>query len=384
MRTSFPLSLVLLLCQALFAQAPVRLEEIATGLNAPVAITSAPGMRDTLFVVEQRGVILVVRDERVVEKRFMDISPRVACCGESGLLSVAFHPRFPFNGMFFVNYTNRSGHTTISRFRVSATNSFVGDPDSEEILLVIDQPYGNHNGGQIQFGPDGYLYIGMGDGGAANDPENRAQNPQDLLGKLLRIDIDGGPPYAIPPTNPFVGSATTRSEIWASGLRNPWRFSFDRETGDLFIGDVGQGRFEEINFQPATSRGGENYGWRLMEGRHCNLPPDGCTSGGLTPPILEYAHDTPELHCSVTGGYVYRGSSQALRGTYFYGDYCSGFLWGARAVDGTWRTVIELETGLLISAFGEDSTGELFIADYRGGIYRIVNGTSRRTRPVRR
>jgi glucose/arabinose dehydrogenase len=374
-----------LLSMPSLAQTTISLTEVASGLNLSVGLTFAPGVPASLFVTEQRGKIREIRRSELQPEPFLDITQRVLCCGERGLLSVAFHPDFVTNGQFFVNYTDLTGATIVSRFRVFAADPRRGDPASEEVILEIAQPFSNHNGGQLQFGPDGYLYIGTGDGGSANDPGNRAQDRLDLLGKMLRIDVDGGSPYAIPPTNPFRNLVlTARPEIWASGLRNPWRFSFDRATGDLYIADVGQGRFEEVNIQPATSHGGENYGWRLMEASSCNLPSTGCSPGGLTLPILEYSHGAPGFHCSVTGGYVYRGRFSTLRGIYFYGDYCTGTIWGARAINGVWRNVITLDTTLRVSTFGEDHGGDLYVAHYLGTIYRIVTQSPPRQRPLRR
>jgi hypothetical protein len=271
-----------------------------------------------------------------------------------------------------VNYTNTEGDTVIARYTVSGYPN-VADQNSALVLLKTTQPFQNHNGGQLQFGPDGYLYIGMGDGGSGGDPQNNAQNPGMLLGKMLRIDIDGGVPYAIPASNPFVGNPEVLDEIWAFGLRNPWRFSFDRETGDLFIGDVGQGSWEEVNFQPATSPGGENYGWRLMEGTHCYNPSTNCNDGALTLPIIEYDHSAG---CSVTGGYRYRGIRiQDLFGVYLYADYCTGLIWGATEDgNGGWMVRELLDTDFRITTFGEGETGEIYLADFGSGtIYQIVH-----------
>jgi hypothetical protein len=286
---------------------------------------------------------------------------------------VAFHPNYESNGYFYVNYTDTGGDTVIARYTVS-NNPNLADPVSGFTVLTIAQPYSNHNGGQLQFGPDGYLYIGMGDGGDAGDPDNFAQNPDSLLGKMLRIDIDSEIPYGVPPDNPFISDEKVRAEIWALGLRNPWRFSFDRSTGDLFIGDVGQNSWEEIDYQPAGSSGGENYGWRLMEGNSCFNPSSSCNNGSLTLPVLEYSHD---FGCSVTGGYRYRGKDNPLlSGFYIYGDFCSGKIWGAKpGADGKWSAEELLDTNLNISAFGEDENGELYVAHRAaagGSVYRIV------------
>lgn len=373
--------LFVLLALPIRADLGVELEPWAAGLSSPVALTFAPGDSTRVFVTEQRGRIRIVRSGVVDPDPFLDIAPRVSCCGERGLLSVAFHPLYQANGRFFVNYTDSSGATVVSRFTVLAGNPDRADSLSERIVLTIAQPFSNHNGGQLQFGPDGYLYIGMGDGGSGGDPGNRAQNLLDRLGKMLRIDVDGGNPYAIPPDNPYAFTDNAQPEIWASGLRNPWRFSFDRLTGDLFIADVGQNRLEEVNVQPASSPGGENYGWRRMEGSDCFNPSSGCNDGTLTLPILEYTHDEG---CSVTGGYVYRGASKRLHGMYFYGDFCSGTIWGAvRRIDGSWENVVTIRTTRQISSFGEDATGELYVVDIGGRIEKIVDTMPERQRAVR-
>jgi glucose/arabinose dehydrogenase len=339
---------------------------------SPVGITNAGDGR--VFIVQQSGTIVIHDTLQLLPTPFLDISSLVRFGGEQGLLGLAFHPRYAQNGFFFVNYTDRNGDTVIARYQVSANDRNRADPASRKELLFIDQPYANHNGGELQFGPDGYLYIGMGDGGSGGDPENRAQSLKQLLGKMLRIDVDHGDPYAIPPTNPFLNTTGPRPEIWAYGLRNPWRFSFDRETGDLWIADVGQGIWEEVSFQPVTSIGGENYGWRLMEGTHCFNPGSNCNAAGnLVQPLIEYSHSTGG--CSVTGGYVYRGVRYPrLRGMYIYGDYCSGKVWAAQRNASGPATVVELaDTDFSISAFGQDSSGELYLADLGGAVYRIVD-----------
>ena len=354
------------------AQERIALEMVATGLMRPVAIAHGGDGSGRLFITLQVGRIAVHDGRRVLAKPFLDIASLVSCCGERGLLSAAFHPQYARNGLFYVNYTNTAGDTVIARYRVSADPN-VADPRSGSILLTIAQPFANHNGGQLKFGPDGYLYIGMGDGGSGGDPGNRSQNLGDLLGKMLRIDVDGAQPYAIPPSNPFVGKAGARGEIWAFGLRNPWRFSFDRKSGDLFIADVGQNRREEVNFQPARSRGGENYGWRLMEGSRCFNPPSHCNSGSLTLPILEYE---PPAGCAIIGGYRYRGARfPQIAAMYFYGDYCSGRIWAATESGGAWTAAVVLDTPYSISTFGEDEAGELYVTHHdatKGAVYRIV------------
>ena len=316
---------------------------------------------------------------------FLDVTPLIACCGERGLLSVAFHPRYAENGLFFVDYTNTGGHIVVARYRVSPANPDAADPASGVVLLTIPHPEPNHNGGQLQFGPDGYLYVGTGDGGSADDPPCNAQRDDTLLGKILRLDVDqsaASPPYyGIPPSNPFVSRAGARGEIWAKGLRNPWRFSFDRATGDLRIGDVGQTLREEVDFQPAASPGGEKYGWKLMEGSLCGggggascpEPVPECAAAGLVRPVLEYSHVSGS--CAVTGGYVYRGSRiPELSGRYLYGDFCSGRIWA----DG--EPAIPFAPGL--TTFGEDLAGELYVATEGGALYRIVNANPARSTVV--
>ncbi len=343
---------------------------ITEGLVLPLYVTHAGDGR--LFVVQQDGLISIIQDGALLAEPFLDIRDRVGKqANEQGLLSLAFHPRYAQNGYFFLNYTNTAANTVVARFQVSAANPNLADPASEQILLTIEQPYANHNGGLVKFGPDGYLYIGMGDGGSQGDPQNRAQNGNDLLGKILRIDVDvaGEAAYGIPESNPFVADDGVRNEIWAVGLRNPWRFSFDRETGDLFLADVGQSQWEEVNFRPADSPGGENYGWNRMEGSHC-YQRDTCDVTGLVLPIFEYDHSQG---CSVTGGYVYRGQQfPALRGNYFVADYCTGYIWRLFPMaDGRWQSDRVLESGRIISSFGEDANGELYVVDHNGGVYQI-------------
>lgn len=350
-----------------------ELLEVGSGLDLPVAIASAGDGSGRLFIVEREGTIRILNGSTLLANPFLDVSALVRCCaGEQGLLGLAFDPSYETNGYFYINYSRISGgDTLVARYQVSSDPD-LADPDSGQTVLAIGQPNTNHNGGQLQFGPDGYLYIGMGDGGGAGDPQNRAQNPGTLLGKMLRIDVHGGSPYAVPGDNPFVSDPSVLDEIWALGLRNPWRFSFDRQTGDLLIADVGQNGWEEIDRQPASSSGGENYGWSCYEGTHdYNVARDCSSLGSLAFPILEYSHD---FGCSVTGGYRYRGGAYPeLSGIYFYSDYCSGRLWGAADMDGAWETQVLLETGFPVTTFGEDEAGELYLADYAGGrIYQIV------------
>ncbi|MEO8216782.1 MAG: PQQ-dependent sugar dehydrogenase [Acidobacteriota bacterium] len=356
------------------------LELVTQGLSSPVAITNAGDGSGFLYITLQDGRIVILDGTAVRTEPFLDIRSLVGCCGERGLLSAAFHPSYSTNGLFYVDYTDQNGDTVIARYQRSSTDPMRVDPTSAAILLRVAQPFPNHNGGQLQFGPDGYLYIGMGDGGSGGDPGNRAQNLGQLLGKLLRIDVDQGNPYAIPPDNPFVTRPDARPEIWAYGLRNPWRFSFDSNR-NLFIGDVGQNAWEEIDFEQAGTGGGRNYGWRLMEGRHCFNPATNCSSPALVLPIAEYDHS---LGCSVTGGYRYRGRFARLRSTYLYADYCSGRIWGAtEASDGTWTSEELLTINAQITSFGEDEAGELYLADQGGKIFRLVDRAASRSRPVR-
>jgi glucose/arabinose dehydrogenase len=378
------LALLVFSCRGSAQTAPeIALETVLTGLAQPTSITHAGDAR--LFVTLQRGEVVIFDGARLLPTAFLDIRSRVSCCGERGLLGLAFHPRYAENGYFFVDYTNTAGDTVIARYRVSASEPNAADPASEVILLTIDQPFANHNGGQLAFGPDGYLYIGMGDGGSANDPMCNGQRDETLLGKILRIDVDANvnsaPFYGIPPDNPFAAPGGPRDEIWAKGLRNPWRFSFDRLTGDLYIGDVGQGAREEVDFQAAGGVGSHNYGWKVMEGTQCGGGgTSGCSSGtpacnspALTPPIVEYSHAAGD--CSITGGYVYRGPSfPALVGTYLYGDYCTGKIWGATpGAGGVWSTRLFAPRAANLTTFGEDSSGQVYLATENGTLARIAD-----------
>ncbi len=357
----------------------VRLEPYpVSGLDRPLYLTHAHDNR--LFVVEQPGRIRIIDEGQLLSQPFIDLLDRVGSLGfEQGLLSVAFHPNYHNEGTggfgrFYVNYTDYSGTTHVSRFSVDPNDPNRADKNSEVILLSVDQPYMNHNGGQLKFGPDGYLYVGLGDGGAGGDPLSNGQNPGTALGSILRLDVtDGGEAYGIPSDNPFLEDTNRLAETWAYGLRNPWRFSFDRLTGDMYIADVGESQWEEVNFQPANGRGGDNYGWNITEGTHC-FPTDPCDSTGLVMPIAEYGHDQG---CSVTGGYVYRGQQYPqMTGNYFFGDYCTGIIWRLYpGPDGGWEAATVLDSDLILSSFGEDVAGELYVLDIiSGSIFRVVPG----------
>ena len=337
-----------------------------------VDLTYADDGTDRLFLVLQPGRIMVFRNDRDVgsAKTFLDIRARVNDRGsEEGLLGLAFDPHYRTNGYFYVYYSASSPRrSVISRFAVSDDDPDRADADSERVVLEVPQPFSNHNGGKVVFGPDGYLYLGLGDGGSGGDPKGNGQNRSTLLGTILRIDVRpvaSEAAYVVPPDNPFAGGGEAREEIWAYGLRNPWRFTFDRETGDLWAADVGQNRYEEID----VIKPGLNYGWNRMEGFHCFFPRE-CDMGGLEPPIIEYGRDGG---CSVTGGYVYRGSRlPSLSGAYVYGDFCSGKIWALRYDSERVTEHLELvDSPLNVSAFGEDPAGELYILSYSGGIYRL-------------
>ncbi len=352
----------------------VRLVEVASGLPRPTDIQQPDDDSGRLFVLDQNGLVRVVRRGEAEPQLVMDITDRVtrinAGGDERGLLGMAFPPDFKTKQYFYLNYTDRSGDTKISRFRMISQDADTADPSSEKILLTVNQPFSNHNGGQLQFGPDGFLYIGMGDGGSANDPQRNAQNPRSMLGKMLRIDVESDlNAYSVPSTNPFRNNLLYSPEIWATCLRNPWRFSFDSATGNLWIADVGHGRAEEINVQLKSSPGGENYGWNVMEGMSCLMPP--CNQIGVRP-IFEYLHT--EGNVSITGGYVYRGSiSPSLRGLYIYGDYASGRIWTLAEESGRWMNQLLIRpSNFTISTFGQDRNGEVYVANHRAGaIYRI-------------
>jgi hypothetical protein len=351
----------------------IDLKLITTFPGQPIGIANAGDGSGRLFIIIQRGVIRIYPEQ---PQPFLDIRDRVVSGGERGLLGLAFHPDYAENGYFYVVYVDVNNNAVLSRFSVSGSDPNVADPNSETMLLQTQNIGMEHYAGQLQFGSDGYLYVGRGDGNLAGDPGSHAQNLGELLGKILRLDVDSAEPYAIPPTNPLVGVPGAREEIWAYGLRNPWRFSFDRATSDLYIADVGQFNWEEVNLQPAASPGGENYGWRRMEGSHCFEPSEDCNDGSLTLPILEYPHvdDNGFFGCAVIGGYSYRGPSfPLLDGVYFYGDFCVGKVWGTyRDAEGNLLNPLLLDTALGISSFGEDESGDVYVVDTKSrGLYRI-------------
>jgi glucose/arabinose dehydrogenase len=339
--------------------------QVTNGLTAPTDIKNAGDGSNRLFIVEQPGRILIWKNKQLLAAPFLDISDRVGTDGsERGLLGLAFHPFFSQNGFFYVNYTDKDGNTHIARFTAQGD---AANPVSEKQILFVQQPFPNHNGGALAFGPDGYLYIGLGDGGSAGDPYGNGQSGNTLLGKILRLDVNGGDPYAIPADNAYAVSGVAKKEIWASGLRNPWRFSFDSQTGDLWIGDVGQNLWEEIDFAAAGTPAGLNFGWNKMEATH---PYAGSNQAEFIAPVSEYEHGPG---CSVTGGVVYRGNVMPVwQGVYLYGDYCSGVIWGLiTPPDATQKPVKLFETGFKISTFGVDEAGEVYVADYNGAIYSL-------------
>lgn len=329
-----------------------------TDLQRPVDLQ--PDGSGRLFIIEKVGRIRIFQDGQLLAQPFLDISDRVGSNGnEQGLLGLAFHPQSTENGRFFVNYTNNNGNTVIAEFRVSSDQNRV-DPGGEVKLLEVDQPFPNHNGGVLAFGRDGYLYAGLGDGGAAGDPRGNGQSLDTLLGKILRLDVNSAQPYGIPADNPF------GNEIWAYGLRNPWRMSFDKLTGDLYIGDVGQGEWEEIDFLAAGSAGGANFGWDFREGAH---EYEGGGPDGMIDPIAEYSHS--EGSCSITGGYVYRGSMAEWNGIYLYGDYCTGLIWGLIRSNDGWQKQLLFDVDVSITSFAQDEAGEIYLLGDNGGIYRL-------------
>ncbi len=354
----------------------VELIPIATGLEYPVQVTHAGDHSERLFVVEQKGRIRIIRDGAINELPFLDISGQVRCCGEQGLLNVAFPPEYAVKQHFYVSYTDVDGHTVISRF-VTTADSDRADPETEEVLLVIEQPESSHNGGTLAFGPeDGYLYIGSGDGGRPGRHAERAQDPGILLGKILRIDVESGVrPYSIPPSNPFTGNDDIRDEIWASGLRNPWGFAFDKETGALYIPDAGHSSREEVNYQPAASAGGENYGWYAMEGNRCfestSLP---CRAQEFTMPVAVYNRP---MGCVVVGGAVNRGNQAPhLRGVFVYADFCIGRVWGLQRPnpdsEDAWQSRLLFDVSVPVSSIGEDEEGNVYVVGYGNGVISMI------------
>jgi glucose/arabinose dehydrogenase len=344
----------------------LSLTPFVDGLELPVFITPVIGSNDKFFVLEKVGRVRVVENGVVTDTSVLDIENLVSKGNEQGLLGIALHPNYQSNGYIFVNYTDEAGDTQIVRYTVS---NDIADPSSVKAILSVDQPHSNHNAGMLTFGLDGYLYIVMGDGGSGGDPYNLGQDMTSLLGKMLRIDVDNGDPYSIPEDNPFVGQDGVRPEIWTVGWRNPWRFSFDRQTGDMWLGDVGQNAYEEISFQPA-GEGGGNYGWRCMEATHDFDMSENCDGKTFSDPVLEYDHSQG---ASVTGGYVYRGSTiPELQGKYVYGDFTNGYIWFATQSGDSWTTTLWQDTDLNVSSFGEDADGELFVIDYSGTIYRLT------------
>ncbi len=351
----------------------LALQPVATGLSSPVHLASPPN-DSRLFIVEQPGRIRVVQNGQLLATPFLDITAKVLDGGEQGLLSVAFHPQYPTNRHFYVYYTDNNGDILIERYTATSASSNTANPASASPIIGIPHPgNSNHNGGQLAFGPDGFLYIGTGDGGSGNDPPNNAQNRNVLLGKMLRLDVNPASQaaYSIPQTNPFVDQAGTRGEIWAYGLRNPWRFSFDRGSSTIFIGDVGQNSREEID-AVALTPSGRNFGWKIMEGSQCRglLP---CNQSGLTLPVHEYP--TSDGNCAVTGGFVYRGTAiPQIAGVYFFSDYCKGELRSFRLVNGaaTEVRVWPISTGATITSFGEDASGELYLISHGGTVSKIV------------
>jgi glucose/arabinose dehydrogenase len=346
----------------------IQLVPVATGLDAPLYLTQPPGDA-RLFIVEKGGRIKILKDGAVLPTPFLDLSGSVSTGSEQGLLSLVFHPSYATNGFFYVDYTDTNGDTHVTRYTVSA-NPDVADPASAKTILFVAQPFANHNGGLLLFGPDGKLYIGLGDGGSGGDPQGNGQNLNTLLGKILRIDVDTGDPYAIPADNPFANHAGARGEIWAYGLRNPWRFSFDLTANRVYIADVGQSAWEEVDVAP-LAQGGQNYGWNVMEGMHC-YNASTCNQSGLTLPVAEYSHSDG---CSITGGYVYRGSIiPGIVGQYFYSDYCSGFLRSFTYDDSSAQNQKTWDVGDLgnVLSFGQDNAGELYVLSASGTVYQIA------------
>ncbi len=353
-----------------------RFSQVLTGLSQPVGITHSGDGTGRLFITEKTGFIRILQDGQLLGEPFLDVSALITpdAQAEQGLLGLAFHPDYQTNGLFFIYYSNANtkdggaADTVVVRYKVSGDPN-KADPASAKIILTIEQPFWNHNGGHLAFGPDGYLYIGTGDGGDGGDPQENAENLTKLLGKILRLDVNAET-YIVPATNPFSPESGAATEIWAYGLRNPWKFSFDRKTGDLYIADVGQELYEEVNVQSASSKGGENYGWNQMEGMHCYEPAD-CDKSQYVWPVYEYAHGDDGV--SVTGGFVYRGTQlPELDGAYIYADFASGKIWTLRFTEGVWLNELLEQSTLLVSSFGEDEAGEVYLMDFNGGLYKLT------------
>ena len=376
----------------------IAIEKIANVPAKSLYITQPKEEKSLLFVLNQKGKIFILKNNKIIKKPFLNITDRVHGSltpgSEEGLLGLAFHPKYQQNGYFYVNYVNKNDSSIVSRFSVS-NDPEIADVTTEKIILKVNQPFGNHNGGHLAFGPkDNMLYIGFGDGGKSGDPFNNSQNLNTFLGSILRVDVDNGNPYQIPPDNPFYEQEGRKGEIFCYGLRNPWRFSFDRETNNLLIGDVGQNKWEEVNWNTWSKAKGANYGWRTMEADHCFNPEDFCDTSGLSMPIHTYPNNAAYMRilmgmdeseatgCSVTGGYVYRGSEKSsFWGTYIFGDYCTGRIWAFDYNKGKVSNFQNIRKKLkknsenlplFISSFGEDSSGELYVVDYLGSIYKFI------------
>lgn len=361
------------------AQAVLEFQTYLSGFSSPVDITNAGDGSNRLFVVERGGQIKIIKNNAVLPTPFLDISGFITSGGEQGLLGMAFHPNYVSNGFFFVNYTDTNGDTRIVRFGTNSSNPDLADPSNREIILTVAQPFFNHNAGDLAFGPDGYLYIPLGDGGSGGDPGNRSQNTMEMLGKMLRIDVDGALPYTVPASNPFVGNTAVLDEIWAIGLRNPWRISFDRSTGDLWIGDVGQSAWEEISFQPASSTGGENYGWRCYEGNQI-YNNTGCgPMSSYTFPVFDVGRSNATGAKSITGGFVYRGTQYPnLVGKYIFCDYITDNCWTLEPDgSGGWTSELFNSSGMVnCSSFGEAENGELYALNLNGIIYETIDANA--------